>query len=141
MIEKVIHNDKLMAIIIKSDFDEDGISFFTPNNFSQQLAYMHHSTGKKIRPHFHNQVPREIFFTQEVLFIKEGKIRVDFYDEKQKYLNSRILETGDLILLATGGHGFEILEETKMIEVKQGPYTGEQDKTHFLGAPDSEIIL
>src|ERR1039457_1665303 len=121
----------LLAIIIRSGFHESGIHFFTPDDLSQQLAYMRHPTGKEIPPHVHNPVPREVRITQEVLFIRKGKLRVDFYDDDRNYLESRILEGGDTILLATGGHGFEVLEEVEMIEVKQGPYAGDQDKTRF----------
>jgi mannose-6-phosphate isomerase-like protein (cupin superfamily) len=102
---------------------------------------MHHPAGKEIPPHVHNPVPREVHFTQEVLFIKRGKLRVDFYDEDRNYLESRILEAGDTILLATGGHGFEVLEEIEMIEVKQGPYAGEQDKTRFQGLDKSFLRI
>jgi mannose-6-phosphate isomerase-like protein (cupin superfamily) len=103
---------------------------------------MHHPTGKVIQPHVHNPVIREVTYTQEVLFIKSGKLRVDFYNDQQEYLDSRILEAGDVILLVTGGHGFEVLEEIEMIEVKQGPYVGEQDKTRFVGitAEEAKII-
>jgi hypothetical protein len=95
-----------------------------------------------IQPHVHNPVIREVTHTQEVLFIKNGKLRVDFYNDQQEYLDSRILEAGDVILLVTGGHGFEVLEEIEMIEVKQGPYVGEQDKTRFVGitAEEAKII-
>nr|WP_258560849.1 hypothetical protein [Cylindrospermopsis raciborskii] len=89
--------------------------------------------GKIIQPHVHNPVPREVIYTQEVLFIKRGKLRVDFYNDQQEYLESRVLQTGDVILLITGGHGFEVLEEIEMIEVKQGPYVGDKDKTRFVG--------
>jgi hypothetical protein len=133
MIENITHNDQLLAIIISNNFNSPGIHFFTPNNLSQQLAYMRHPEGKVIEPHVHNPVPREVHYTQEVLFIKRGKIRVDFYDNLQNYLESRTLVTGDVILLATGGHGFEVLEEIEMIEVKQGPYAGDIDKTRFVG--------
>lgn len=133
MLENIKHNDELLGIIIYNNFDKPGIHFFTPNELSQQLAYMHHPAGKIIEPHVHNPVPREVHYTQEVLFIKRGKIRVDFYDAQQNYLESRTLESGDVILLATGGHGFEVLEEIEMIEVKQGPYAGEVDKTRFIG--------
>lgn len=131
MIESITHNNQLFAIIISNRFSEPGIHFFTANELSQQLAYMKHPAGKQIEPHVHNPVPREVHYTQEVLFIKKGKVRVDFYSNDQVYMESRTLETGDTILLATGGHGFEMLEETEMIEVKQGPYTGEEDKTRF----------
>jgi hypothetical protein len=86
-----------------------------------------------IEPHVHNAVPREVQYTEEVLFIKRGKVRVDFYDQNRQYLESRILFKGDVILLASGGHGFEMLEETEIIEVKQGPYAGSADKTKFGG--------
>jgi mannose-6-phosphate isomerase-like protein (cupin superfamily) len=132
MIETIKHQDQLLAIIISSRFSEPGIHFFTENQLSQQLAYMRHPAGKLIDPHVHNPVPREVHYTQEVLFIKRGKVRVDFYSNDQEFLESRVLETGDTILLATGGHGFEMLEETEMIEVKQGPYAGEEDKTRFV---------
>lgn len=139
MIEKIIHNDKLLAIIIPGNFTKDGIHFFTSNDLSQQLAYMKHPEGKIIEPHVHNPVPREVHYTQEVLFLKRGKLRVDFYDETQNYLYSRILNSGDVILLATGGHGFEVIEEIEMIEVKQGPYAGEEDKTRFAGISAEKI--
>jgi mannose-6-phosphate isomerase-like protein (cupin superfamily) len=142
MIEKITNQEQLLAIIISHRFNESGIHFFTPNELSQQLAYMHHPTGKVIQPHVHNPVIREVTYTQEVLFIKSGKLRVDFYNDQQEYLDSRILEAGDVILLVTGGHGFEVLEEIEMIEVKQGPYVGEQDKTRFVGitAEQAKII-
>ena len=131
MIEYFKNNDVLYAIIIKSNYEQEGIQFFTPNNFSQQLGYMNRPIGYKILPHYHNEISREVNFTNEVLFIKSGKIRVDFYDENQSYLDSRILRNGDFILLAKGGHGFEMLEKSEIIEVKQGPYVGDNDKTLF----------
>jgi mannose-6-phosphate isomerase-like protein (cupin superfamily) len=141
MIEKITNQEQLLAIIISHRFNESGIHFFTPNELSQQLAYMHHPTGKVIQPHVHNPVIREVTYTQEVLFIKNGKLRVDFYNDQQEYLDSRILEAGDVILLVTGGHGFEVLEEIEMIEVKQGPYVGEQDKTRFTGIPSNQANI
>ncbi len=120
-----------LAIIMEHDFQKEGVHFCTPDDYSQQLAYMHHPVGKLIEPHVHNIVHREVHYTQEVLFIKSGKIRVDFYNNSREYLESYILQSGDVILLASGGHGFEVLEEIEMYEVKQGPYAGESDKTKF----------
>jgi hypothetical protein len=136
MIEFISPDNLLRAIIIRESFSAPGVHFFTPDDFSQQMAYMRHPAGKVIQPHKHNPVPREVTYTQEVLFIKRGKLRVDFYDEGQEYLESRTLESGDAILLASGGHGFEVLEEIEMIEVKQGPFTGDADKTRFAGSKD-----
>ena len=131
MIEEIRHQNKLLALIISHRFSEPGVHFFTPDDLSQQLAYMRHPAGKIIQPHVHNPVAREVKYTQEVLFIKRGRLKVDFFDYNQLFLESRILEAGDTILLVTGGHGFEVLDEVEMIEVKQGPYVGDRDKTSF----------
>jgi mannose-6-phosphate isomerase-like protein (cupin superfamily) len=130
-VEKIVHDDELIAIIIQADYRKDGIEFFTADNFSQQLAYMNRPAGYKIAPHVHNKIRREVFYTQEVLFVKSGKVQIDFYDDNRNYLESRILYQGDVILLANGGHGFVMLEESEIIEVKQGPYAGDGDKTVF----------
>jgi mannose-6-phosphate isomerase-like protein (cupin superfamily) len=133
MTEEITHNGELLAFIVRHDYDKPGISFFTPNDLSQQLAYMRHPAGKVIDAHVHNPVHRTVAYTQETLFIKRGRLRVDFYDDDQNYLHSRELSAGDVILLVKGGHGFEVLEELEMIEVKQGPYAGDADKTRFQG--------
>jgi hypothetical protein len=138
LIERISTNGIDMSIIVHAGFRKPGIHFFTEGTLSQQLAFMSHPTGKLIAPHVHNPVPREVQFTQEVLFIRKGLLRVDFYDTEQHYLESRVLGAGDVILLIQGGHGFEVLEEVEMIEVKQGPYVGEQDKTRFLGINGSQ---
>lgn len=119
------------AIILRREFSEPGIRFFTSDDMSQQLAYMQRPQGYQIAPHVHNPVERSVFYTQEVLFIKSGKLRIDFYSTEQAYLESRILRAGDVVLLVTGGHGFEMLEPCEIIEVKQGPYAGDRDKTRF----------
>lgn len=139
MIDKIFHKDQLLAIVIRRNYSEPGINFFTPDEFSQQLAFMKHPSGKIIQPHVHNSVQREVHFTKETLFIRKGKLRVDFYSDSQEYLGSHILETGDVILLSEGGHGFEMLEETEMIEIKQGPYAGDSDKTRFTPVENERI--
>jgi mannose-6-phosphate isomerase-like protein (cupin superfamily) len=120
-----------LAIIVYNEFKSDGIHFFTNNDSTQQLAYMNHKSGKIIEPHVHNSIKREILTTNEVLLIKKGKLKVDFYSQQQMYLESRILTKGDVILLLNGGHGFHVLEDLEMFEVKQGPYLGELDKIRF----------
>lgn len=132
MIEHITGNDDaILAIVVRKDFEKDGITFITPNDYSQQVAYMHHPAGHVILPHIHNQIKREIFYTKEVLILKKGILRCDFYSEQKEYLKSITLSAGDIILLVSGGHGFECLEEIEMYEVKQGPYAGEDDKTRF----------
>lgn len=141
MTEKIQKNDKLLAVILRSNEHSGGIEFFTPSEFSQQLGYMNRPKDYIIEPHVHNLVKRTVDLTQEVLIVRSGKVRVDFYDDDRNYLESRILQTGDIILLAHGGHGFKMLEPTEMVEVKQGPYCGEMDKIRFDAIDDDKIII
>jgi len=136
MIERIDYQSQHLAIIIRANYKKEGISFFTPGDFSQQLGYMNRPKGYVIEPHVHNLIERKVTLTQEVLYIKSGKVRVDFYSDKRAYLESRIVETGDVILLAAGGHGFEMLENSEMIEIKQGPYCGDEDKVRFDHNPE-----
>ena len=131
MIEKINYKNSCLAIIVRSSYANPGINFFTPNEYSQQLAFMSHPEGKEIQPHVHRKVHREVYYTQETLFIRKGKLQVDFYTDSQKYLESRVLNSGDVILLIKGGHGFKVLEDLEMFEVKQGPYAGDEDKIKF----------
>jgi len=140
-LELIKKKEKLLAIIIRDEHTCEGIEFITPNDFSQQVAYMHHPTGKVIDAHIHNLIYRNVVFTQEVLFVKRGKLRVDFYDDYEDYLESRILNEKDVILLISGGHGFQVLEEVEMVEVKQGPYSGGEDKKRFEGISECEVNI
>jgi len=139
MIESVVFDGVQFALIVRAEFRDPGIHFFTPNHYSQQLGYMRHQAGHVILPHVHNPVPREVQYTHEVLFLRRGRLRVDFYKDDATYLESRELGPGDVILLSAGGHGFEVLEEIEMIEVKQGPYVGDADKTRFAGVGSAEV--
>jgi len=141
MISIVKDGDTALAFILRHSHHGDGIEFFTPNEFSQQLAYMNRPRGYVIPPHVHNPVLRQVQYTKEVLLIKSGRVRVDFYSDSRVYLESRNLETGDVILLAFGGHGFEMLEPSEIIEVKQGPYAGEADKSRFAPVPADYVKL
>ena len=131
MIETIKSNDNILAIILRANYQSEGINFFTPNEFSQQLGYMNRPKGYEILPHLHNKVERKVEYTNEVLIIKSGQVRVDLYDENKIYFISQILNKGDVILLVRGGHGFEMLEQSEMIEIKQGPYINDDDKTRF----------
>jgi len=128
-IEIVKIEQQVAAIIVRSHFNPDGIQFVTPDDYSQQLGYMRRPAGYVIQPHIHLQVERKASFTQEVLYVRKGRVRVDFYRDNESYVESREIAIGDVILLSTGGHGFEMIEESELIEVKQGPYL--HDKRRF----------
>ena len=113
MIEKIKNKKKLLSIIIRANYKSENIKFFTPKDCSQQLGYMNRPKGYKITPHHHNKIKRKIITTDETLIIKSGKVRIDFYDEKKKYLISKILNKGDVILLVNGGHGY--IEQARVL--------------------------
>jgi hypothetical protein len=135
MIEAVRDNGEIIAIIISKDhrLGENQIEFVTPSEFSLQVRYMERSCGYRVIPHTHHPVRRETVGTQEVLFIKDGLIEIDFYSFEQVYLESRTLGAGDVILLAGAGHGIRMLEATTIVEVKNGPYIEGADKGRFEG--------
>jgi hypothetical protein len=139
VIEEVVIDGALRAIIVRREFSRPGVSFVTPNDFSQQLGYMAHPAGHQIQPHVHNEVVRDVRPTQEVLIIRKGALRVDLYADGRVRRESRTLQAGDVILLASGGHGFEILDDCEMIEVKPGPYAEGEDKIRFV--PDNEPLV
>ncbi|MBF0305504.1 MAG: hypothetical protein HQL40_02330 [Alphaproteobacteria bacterium] len=138
-VERVESEGEQLALIVRAGFHEPGVHFFTPDHLSQQLAHMRHPAGHVIEAHVHNPVRREVQYTQEVLILRRGRLRVDFYTPAGAYLLSSVLEAGDIILLTSGGHGFEVLEEIEMIEVKQGPFIGAVDKRHIPGIAAADV--
>lgn len=141
LVERIEHGGETIAVIVRRQYQAEGIEFFTPSTFSQQIGYMNRPRGYVIAPHVHRPVRREVHYTNEVLLIRRGRLRVDFYGSDQSYLESTILHGGDVILLVQGGHGFEMLEATEIIEVKQGPYAGDRDKQRFDGVTREQVQM
>jgi len=131
MTERIIHKGRVIALIIRKSYKQDGINFLTPDNYLLQIGFMTRLKGYHVLPHIHNPVRRSTIGTQEVLFIKSGKIRVDFYSDEKIFLKSRILFRGDIVFFAGAGHGIEILKKAVIVEVKNGPYIKESDKGRF----------
>lgn len=122
--------NRLMALVIHPAFHKKGISFLTDNDQFQQVAYMQHQSGHEILPHYHNKIPRTVDYTSETLVIRKGILSVDLY-EHEKTIYSFELKEGDILTLFFGGHGFKVLDSVEMIEIKQGPFVGPEDKTRF----------
>jgi len=140
MIENIYFHKKLYALIVRKKFRKlKGIKFFTPSNTTQQFGYMSHKKNHIILPHKHNKRLTKIATTTEVILLLKGVLRVDFYTEKKKYLFSKKIFAGDIIMLVNGGHGFKVLKKVEMIEVKQGPYSLSKDKVKFLNVDEKKI--
>ena len=142
MIEKVFHKKKLFALIVRKKFrKKNGINFFTDDNATQQFGYMKHKKNHLIKPHIHNKRKTKILTTSEVIILLKGILRVDFYDNLKKYIFSKKVYANDLIMLVNGGHGFKILKDIEMIEVKQGPYSLIKDKKKFNKIDEKKIKI
>ena len=140
MIEKVLYKNKLFALIVRRQFrKKSGINFFTSKEATQQFGFMKHKKNHIVKPHKHNKRLTKILRTTEVILLLKGTLRVDFYNDKNKYLFSKIINEGDIIMLVYGEHGFKILKDAEMIEVKQGPYSLASDKIKFNTVDEKKI--
>ena len=142
MIEKINYKKKMLALIVRGRYrNKKGITFFTPNESTQQFGYMKHKKKYVIKPHLHKKRLTKILYTTEVILLLKGTLRVDFYTAKKKYLFSKILKEKDIIMLVSGGHGFKILKDVEMIEIKQGPFNLIKDKIKFDSVSDKKIKI
>jgi hypothetical protein len=132
MIEKIKFNGELFALIISNHSPKnEGIDFLTDGDSLLEFGIMKYKSGHTIQPHIHKPIKRIIFGTNEVIYIKKGKVLIDFFDENQNQFSSKTLNRGDWVILIKGGHGFKIIENSELIEVKNGPYVDGNDKVKF----------
>ena len=140
MIEKILYKKRLFALIVRRQFrKKSGINFFTSKEATQQFGFMKHKKNHIIKPHKHNKRLTRILRTTEVILLLKGTLRVDFYNDKNKYLFSKKINERDIIMLIHGGHGFKVLKNAEMIEVKQGPYSLASDKIKFETVDEKKI--
>jgi mannose-6-phosphate isomerase-like protein (cupin superfamily) len=130
-IERIVADGELIAIIVPQAFSPDKTTFITSDDLAQQLGFVVYSAGGEIVPHQHTDVERTTVGTLETLVVRSGRMEVDLYDKSRKLVATRSLGPGDVLALISGGHGFRMREDTVLLEIKQGPYGGEQDKVRF----------
>jgi len=130
-VEHIAWNGKLLAYIIRASLDPLQTTFFTPPEFNHQLGFVVYPAGGSIAPHEHRPIERHINGTSEVLIVRKGRCEVDLYTEEHVLAETRDLKCGDVLLLISGGYGFRMLEDTVLLEIKQGPYTGLEEKERF----------
>ena len=141
--QKIVYKKKILAIILneKKYSQKKGIKFVTPNFFTLQLGFMNHSKNHIIKPHTHRNFLRKINKTAEVLFVKSGVLRIDFYATKTKYLFSKLLKKNNIAILIQGSHGFKVIKKCNLIEIKQGPFNPLLDKTKFKKTDEDKIRI
>ncbi len=141
MIKEICFKNKQIALVVKNGYICSGVNFVTDCNSAQQVGFMSHPKNSEIKAHVHNIIERNVSSTQEVLIIKKGKLRLDLYSQEKEYIESVIISAGDVVILPYGGHGLKCLEDVEMIEVKQGPYLGENDKERFASVTEEKVII
>ena len=141
MIKLIKYKKKILGLIISHKQSKNKVNFYTPNSFTQQVGFISHNKGTYIKPHTHTKFLRKIYKTSEVLYVKKGKIRVDFYLSKNKYLFSKIVNKENIIVLNEGSHGFKIIEKCVLIEIKQGPFNSKIDKKKFNPVNEKQIKI
>ena len=131
MLEIIKDNDEIIAIILGHSYKQDGVNFLTPDDHSFQLAYMNRKKGDMVPAHYHKKNEKIITDTTEVLLVRSGKMKVTLFSSKLVPLKEFELGAGDLILMVSGGHRFEMLEQTELVEIKQGPYISKEKDKHI----------
>ncbi len=131
MMENITWNGLSLCYIIRNQFVPGQTTFLTPPEFKQQIGYVVYPAGGVITRHIHRSIERKLVGTSEVLVVKKGHCLIDIYNDNHELVATRDLLPGDVMLMVGGGHGFRMLEDTVLLEIKQGPYTGLDEKEHF----------
>jgi oxalate decarboxylase/phosphoglucose isomerase-like protein (cupin superfamily) len=130
-VEIIADGDQPLAYIISASMSPNETTFLTPPEFKQQVGFVVYPKGGEVKRHRHRALERHLVGTPEVLVVRSGKCEIDVYTEEGELVATRQLCAGDVMLMVGGGHGFRMLEETVLLEIKQGPYTGLEEKEHF----------
>jgi len=141
-LKKITYKKKLFAIIVhEKHFFKSGVNFVTPNSAALQLGFINHKSNHYIKPHTHYYNLRQIKKTSEILLIKKGSLRVDFYQNNKKYLFSKVVTKNQILILMDGSHGFKVIKNCFIIEVKQGPFSQHLDKIKFTKVDERHIKI
>jgi len=131
LVERIMWGDVPLAYIIRGDLMPSRTTFLTPPQFKQQVGFVVYPAGGEIQRHVHRPLSRHLIGTSEVLIVRRGRCEIDIYNDDRQLVATRELREGDVMLMVGGGHGFHMLEDTVFLEVKQGPYTGQDEKERF----------
>jgi quercetin dioxygenase-like cupin family protein len=131
LIEHVMWHDQHIATIIRASFMPTETTFVTPDHYYQQTGFVVYPKGGIIPRHSHLPIQRHLVGTSEALLVRSGRVEADLYALDRSLLGTWNLCAGDIIILVAGGHGIRCLEDTVLLEIKQGPYTGLVEKERF----------
>lgn len=131
--EKHFIDNSLSLIVHRIDEWRMGLDFLTDDSSFIQVGTWYYNQGKELDKHYHNEFERISTLTQEAVIVMAGSLQADLYDSKNNHIKSVIIEQGDIGIFLSAGHGYKILSDnTKVIEIKNGPFFGvDKDKTRF----------
>jgi hypothetical protein len=129
--EAIERDGTTYAYLLRASVTSDRTSFLTPDSLNMQLGFVVYKAGTGPAAHLHRPIERRITGTLELILVRSGLCDIDVYDDARQLVGSRTMSPGDAVLLVAGGHGFRMREDTVLLEVKQGPYTGIDEKVRF----------
>ena len=129
--ESINWQEQPLAYIIRAGLSPASTTFLTPDEFNFQLGFVVYPAGGEVKRHLHKKLVRHIVGTSEVIIVRKGQCEIDIYNDEREMIATRRLGVGDLVLTINGGHSFRMQEDTVLLEVKQGPYTGTDEKDQF----------
>jgi len=130
-IEWIRDGEDILSVVIRALATIEKTTFITPDSFTQQAGFIVYPNGGEIVNHTHKPIDRHITGTPETLFVRKGKLIARFYNSGHELKGETIVTVGDVLMLVSGGHGFTALEDSILFEIKQGPYTGLEEKERF----------
>jgi quercetin dioxygenase-like cupin family protein len=130
-VRTVASEGRTLALVVRGGEEPEATEFVTPDTASLQVGFVVYPRGGSIAPHSHRPLERTIVGTGEVLVVRKGRCEVDVFDDDRRLIATEELRVGDVVVFFAGGHGFRMVEDTVLLEVKQGPYTGLAEKERF----------
>jgi hypothetical protein len=130
-LERITSGDDVLALVVRASHRPAATTFLTDPEHVQQVGFVVYGRGGEVARHAHLPVERRIVGTPEVIVVRAGRCELDVFDDRRELVATRELREGDVMVMLGGGHGFRMLEDTVLLEVKQGPYGGEAEKERF----------
>lgn len=127
----IADNGAVLAYIARGGSLPLETTFLTPDDCNLQVGHVVYPSGGEIARHIHLPIERRLVGTTEVLLVQQGRCEVDVYSDERRVVATCELRAGDILIAVAGGHGFRVLEDTVLLEIKQGPYPRGAEKERF----------
>jgi len=130
-IQEIKDKKKIIAIIYYNTLKVDGVRFPTPRSYSLQIGIHNQKKDRFVPAHYHPHLKYNITKTLEFIYVVKGRIDIELFNRKWKKIKKVMLKKGDSVLFTDSGHSVKIYKHTRLIEVKQGPFSGNKNNKVF----------